>query len=166
MPSFSGLQPASPRSSRAAKGASAKGNTRCELALRRELWRRGYRYRLHVPGLPGRPDIVFARHGLVVFCDGDFWHGRNLDARLEKLAKGHNASYWVAKVRRNVARDRETSSALKVEGWFVLRLWETDVLRAPGESANRIAELLASLPPRCATGQRAGPSTETQTNEP
>jgi len=151
-PSFAGLRPASDSASMAARGASTKTNTRCELALRRELWRRGFRYRLHVSGLPGRPDIVFPRHRLVIFCDGDFWHGRDLGKRLAKLAKGHNASYWVAKVQRNVARDRENTSALETEGWVVVRLWETDVLRAPSESADRVAELLAALLPTRATG--------------
>src|ERR1700682_2694340 len=103
-PSFAGLHPASDSASTAARGASAKTNTRCELVLRRELWRRGVRYRLLHPGLLGRPDIVFPKRGLVIFCDGDFWHGRDLEARLAKLARGHNASYWIAKVRQNVER--------------------------------------------------------------
>ncbi|MCZ7617120.1 MAG: very short patch repair endonuclease [Myxococcota bacterium] len=151
-PSFAGLHPASKSASAAARGASAKTNTRCELVLRRELWRRGFRYRLHVPGLPGRPDIVFPRHHLVVFCDGDFWHGRDLEGRLAKLAKGHNGSYWVAKVQRNVARDRDNDRALEADGWVVVRVWETDVVRAPGESADRVAEILATLTPPRATG--------------
>lgn len=78
-PSFKGLKPASPRASAAARGASKKMDTRCEIVLRRELWRRGIRYRLHVPGLPGRPNIVFPRQRVLVLCDGEFWHGRNLE---------------------------------------------------------------------------------------
>jgi len=141
-PSFTGLLPASESASTAARGASTKTNTRCELALRRELWRRGLRYRLHAPGLPGRPDIVFRRHRLVIFCDGDFWHGRNLEHRLAKLARGHNAAYWVAKVRRNVERDHRNTSELDAAGWTVLRFWETDVLRETRTVADRIEEVL------------------------
>jgi DNA mismatch endonuclease, patch repair protein len=137
-PSFGGLRPATIRSSSAARGASAKVNTRCELVLRRVLWRKGLRYRLHRADLPGRPDLVFVRQRVVVFCDGDFWHGRNLEARAAKLSRGHNASYWVAKVRRNVHRDRETDARLYEAGWAVLRLWETDILRAPEETAERV----------------------------
>jgi DNA mismatch endonuclease (patch repair protein) len=59
------------------------------MTLRRELWRRGLRYRLHHHGLPGRPDIVFPKQNVVVFCDGDFWHGRDLEARVTKLTRGH-----------------------------------------------------------------------------
>lgn len=128
----------------AARSSSAKTNTRCELALRRELWRRGYRYRLHVPGLPGRPDIVFPRHRLAIFCDGDFWHGRDLDHRLEKLTRGHNAAYWTAKIQRNVNRDHQNTSALSAAGWNVLRFWETDVLREKTKVADRIEEFLAT----------------------
>jgi DNA mismatch endonuclease, patch repair protein len=143
-PSFAGLRPASARASAAARGASVKGGTRCELVLRRELWRRGLRYRIHVAGLPGCPDIVFPKCRVVVFCDGDFWHGRDLEERLEKLANGHNASYWLTKINRNVARDRKNSQALRSAGWVVLRLWETDVLRAPSQAADRVAESLAT----------------------
>lgn len=142
--SFAKLQPASEHASAAARGASAKTNTRCELALRRELWRRGLRYRLHVPGLPGRPDIVFPRQRLVVFCDGDFWHGRDLERRLEKLARGHNAIYWTAKIQRNVERDRQDTSELEAAGWDVIRFWETDVLRNSAQAAEHIKVALTA----------------------
>lgn len=143
-PSFRGLQSVSKNASAAARGASKKKNTRCEVVLRRELWRRGFRYRVHLPDLPGRPDIVFTRHRLVVFCDGDFWHGRQLEDRLAKLSRGHNSAYWVTKLQRNVARDRENEHALEASGWNVLRVWETDVLRNPSRVADRIAQALAN----------------------
>ena len=138
-PSFKGLQPASKRASAAARGASKKADTRCEAVLRRELSRRGIRYRLHAPGLPGRPDIVFLRQQVVVFCDGDFWHGRNLEQRIAKLQRGHNSAYWVAKVRRNVERDQQQKMALENDGWMVLRMWETDILRDAGWCADLVA---------------------------
>jgi DNA mismatch endonuclease (patch repair protein) len=141
---FKGLAPASARSSAAARGASRKTNTRCELVLRRELWRRGLRYRLHHGGLPGRPDVVFPSHKVVVFCDGDFWHGRDVDARLAKLARGHNASYWVAKVQRNIERDLHHTRDLETAGWIVLRFWETDLLRETSTIADRVVAILAS----------------------
>ena len=141
-PSFDRLRPASEKASAAARGASTKANTRCELVLRRELWRRGLRYRLHHPGLPGRPDIVFIKHRVVVFCDGDFWHGRDLNSRLAKLAGGHNATYWLAKLERNVERDRRQTGALEASGWMVLRFWETDVLCQVGNVADQIIIVL------------------------
>jgi len=141
-PSFCGLSPASPAARRAAQGSSKKANTTCELILRRALWGAGLRYRVSVPGLPGRPDVVFPRQRVVVFCDGDFWHGRSLDARLARLARGHNASYWVEKIRTNVARDRANTARLQEAGWRVVRLWETDIRRDPAVVVAIVAELV------------------------
>lgn len=144
-PSFAGLRPASNRASVAAQGASKKAGTRCEIILRRELWKRGFRYRIQVSKLPGRPDIVFPKARVAVFCDGDFWHGRNLDRRLAQLKVGHNSGYWVAKLQRNVARDRENQRALEGLGWTVVRVWETDVLREPAGTTDRVVETIVSL---------------------
>jgi DNA mismatch endonuclease (patch repair protein) len=73
-----------------------------------------------------------------VFCDGDFWHGRDLAVRLAKLAKGHNAPYWVAKIQTNVARDRRHDAALAANGWTVLRYWESDVIRNASAIASEV----------------------------
>ena len=127
-PSFSGLHPSSERASKAARASSRKADTRCELLLRRELWRRGVRYRLHQKQLPGNPDIVFPSQRIVVFCDGDFWHGRDLSARIKKLREGHNAAYWIRKVSNNVARDKLRNKELSDAGWTVHRFWETEIL--------------------------------------
>jgi DNA mismatch endonuclease (patch repair protein) len=144
-PSFSGRRPASVAASRAAQGASKKVNTRCELVLRQALWHAGFRYRLKVQGLAGRPDLVFLRKRVAVFCDGDFWHGRNLDSRLARLVRGHNASYWMEKIRTNVRRDRAVSERLAAEGWHVVRLWETDILRDPTGVAVVVAAHLRTV---------------------
>ena len=81
--------------SRLGRGARIEPKTRhrCEIQLRCALWLSGLRYRVDVATLPWRPDIVFPRERIAVFCDGDFWHGRELEARLKKLATGHNAPY-------------------------------------------------------------------------
>lgn len=140
--SFKGLQPASLKASAAARGSSKKINTRCETVLRRELWRRGLRYRLHYPGLPGHPDIVFISRQVAVFCDGDFWHGRAFESQIAKLAEGHNGTYWVSKIKRNIERDKYQTKQLADAGWVVLRYWETDVLRRPTEIASEICDVL------------------------
>jgi DNA mismatch endonuclease, patch repair protein len=139
-PSYKGLSPASPIASRVAIGASAKRDTAPELMLRRALRGKGLRYRLYVSSLPGRPDLVVPAARLVVFCDGDFWHGRYLRRRLQKLATGHNATYWVSKIKSNVARDRRIRRALKDSGWEVLRLWESDVRANPERAAATIVK--------------------------
>lgn len=145
-PSFRGLCASSEQASVAARGASKKRKTRCEQVLRRELWRRGLRYRLECVALPGSPDIVFPSHRVVIFCDGDFWHGRDLSERLAILARGHNAAYWVAKVQRNVERDQCQTKTLEASGWIVLRFWETDILRHVSDVADQIAAAIKARP--------------------
>ena len=103
----------------------------------------GLRYRLYAKELPGKPDIVFRRKRLAVFVDGDFWHGRDWEARRRKLATGHNADYWLAKIRYNRERDRRNTQQLEAAGWRVMRLWETDVKRAPQEAAAAVQTALS-----------------------
>src|SRR5687767_10824756 len=106
------------------------------MALRKAIFRAGLRgYRVDVETLPGRPDVLFTRDRVAIFCDGDFWHGRELATRVEKLSTGHNAPYWVAKIQGNVARDRRRNVALEEMGWTVLRFWESDILKKPDEIA-------------------------------
>jgi len=143
-PSFAGLRPASKRASTVARASSKKGDTRCEVVLRRALWAKGLRYRLRSAALPGRPDIVFASARVAVFCDGDFWHGRDLDARISRLKAGHNAPYWVAKITANVARDRRNDQTLAADGWIVLRFWERDIIHSADVIAAQIAEIVVS----------------------
>src|SRR5437667_9572629 len=95
-PSFVGLRPSSDASSRC-KTANRSRNTRAETTLRRELWKSGLRFRANVKTLPGRPDIVFSQAKVAVFCDGDFWHGRNWRTVKKKLSRGWNSGYWQAK---------------------------------------------------------------------
>jgi DNA mismatch endonuclease (patch repair protein) len=93
---------------------------------------------LHADDLPGRPDIVFRRQRVAIFCDGDFWHGRNLSERLAKLSGGHNGEYWTTKLSRNVRRDRLQTRVLGRMGWAVVRLWETEILRDPEKMAAKV----------------------------
>jgi DNA mismatch endonuclease (patch repair protein) len=137
-PSYKGLSAASTMASRIASVSSAKRDTTPELLLRRALRGTGLRYRIDVASLPGRPDLVIPAARLVIFCDGDFWHGRDLKRRLQKLATGHNAPYWIAKIRSNVDRDRRVGRLLRDSGWKVLRLWERDVRADPGRAVKAV----------------------------
>jgi DNA mismatch endonuclease (patch repair protein) len=110
--------------------------------LRRELWKLGVRYRKYVAKLPGNPDLVFRQARVVVFCDGDFWHGRNWDLLRAGLERRHNADYWIAKIARNRERDQEHTARLQSEGWLVIRLWETDITRDPHDAALQIREII------------------------
>jgi DNA mismatch endonuclease (patch repair protein) len=110
------------------------------------------RYRVDVAALPGRPDIVFTAARVVIFCDGDFWHGRDLESRSARLAQGHNASYWTAKIRTNVLRDQKRTEELQADGWLVLRYWESDIT---GDAAAVATDIVAHLTVRCSHTTRA-----------
>jgi DNA mismatch endonuclease (patch repair protein) len=150
---FTGLRAASSRASRAASGSSRKRDTRPELLLRAAVRAAGLRgYRLVATDLPGKPDLVFRSARVVVFCDGDFWHGRDLDARLARLERGHNAPYWVAKIRGNVERDRRRDAELTSMGWIVLRFWESNIKDEAATIARTIAEVVRRQATRAARG--------------
>ena len=129
-PSFAGLRPASQLSSQIKK-ANISRNTRHELVLQSELSKLGLRFQNNTASLPGCPDIVFPRAHLAVFCDGDFWHGRNWNSLRRKLTRGTNAAYWCAKISSNMRRDKRTTRLLRKSGWQVVRLWETDIRKNP-----------------------------------
>lgn len=105
-------------------------NTRPELLLRHALWARGLRYRVNVKSLKGKPDIVFTRAKIVVFCDGDFWHGHNwvirgLTSFEDELAR--YSQFWKDKILKNIQRDKEITAILETEGWTVIRIWESEI---------------------------------------
>jgi DNA mismatch endonuclease (patch repair protein) len=144
VPSYAGLRPASKRASAAARASSTKSGTGPERLLRKALRELGIRHSQRSSQLPGRPDLVFRKARVVVFCDGDFWHGRKLEARLERLSRGHNADYWVAKIGANVVRDRANNRALRRLGWKVLRFWESEIRRSPERVAAKVAKAIAA----------------------
>lgn len=136
-PSFKGRAPASPAASKAMRGNRKKG-TQAELLLRKALWRRGYRYRLHASHLPGKPDLTFPREKVAVFVDGDFWHGRDWERRKKKLEAGSNPRYWVRKIEYNIERDARNHVALEELGWSVIRFWESEVLEEVEECVRAV----------------------------
>ena len=142
-PSFRDLRPSSTASSYA-KQRNRSTDTTHERLVRRLLWKRGLRYRKHLKTLPGRPDIVFPREQVAVFCDGDFWHGRDWRQLSSKLRGGANASYWLQKIKTNRDRDRRNARLLKRAGWMVVRIWETSVHQDPEQAARTIEEIVRS----------------------
>lgn len=105
-------------------------DTEPELLVRKALWKDGYRYRINVRKLPGKPDIVLTKDKIAVFCDGDFWHGHNWAVRglpsLEEELKKYS-EFWKSKILGNIARDERNTLQLKEMGWTVIRLWESDI---------------------------------------
>lgn len=119
-------------------------DTRPELALRHALWSRGLRYRINMKSLIGKPDIVFTKAKIVVFCDGDFWHGHNwalrglssLDDELKRYSE-----YWQHKILRNIDRDKEVTQELENSGWQVIRIWESEIKK----DVDKCAELVVDM---------------------
>ena len=99
-------------------------DTSIELMLRKALWRKGLRYKIHYSIL-GKPDIVFTKKKVAIFCDSDFWHGYDWMGRKERLKS--NLSYWIPKIERNMRRDKEVTKSLRRQGWAVIRFWEHEL---------------------------------------
>lgn len=102
-------------------------DTRIEIVLRKQLWDKGYRYRKNYKKLPGKPDIVFVGKKVAIFCDSEFWHGKDYHNSVDRI--GTNKKYWEQKILRNINRDKEVNLALKTMGWTVLRFWENEILK-------------------------------------
>lgn len=113
--------------------------TKPEMLLRKALWAAGLRYRTHVD-MPGRPDIVFIRAGLVVFVDGCFWHNCPIHGSIPQS----NRDFWEPKIQRNVERDNEVSAELEASGWTVLRFWEHEINESLARVVERIMEAVAA----------------------
>ena len=100
-------------------------DSKIEIALRKELWRRGLRYRKNVTDIFGKPDLVFKSKKVAVFCDSEFWHGYNWEER-KKDFKSHQ-EFWIPKIERNIQRDIEVTKELQKQGWKVLRFWGNEI---------------------------------------
>jgi DNA mismatch endonuclease, patch repair protein len=121
-------------------------DNKAEVALRKVLFRRGFRYRLQVPHLPGTPDFAFTARRVAVFVDGDYWHGRVLREQGETAylatMKTARRQFWLDKMRRNIERDDRATKLLKEAGWSVIRVWESEVLADLEGVVQRIEEQL------------------------
>ena len=115
-------------------------DTKPEIALRKALWGRGYRYRKNVKKVPGKPDICFMGLKIAIFCDSEFWHGKYyLENR--RIPKS-NTNFWVSKFKRNIARDEEVNATLVSMGWIVLRFWEDDIKKNLNEVVKCVEEAI------------------------
>jgi DNA mismatch endonuclease (patch repair protein) len=117
-------------------------NTKLEVSFLKLLsalsYPAGLRYRKHYRKLPGNPDAAFVKQKLAIFIDGDFWHGYNL----KKLGKKVPRKYWLAKINRNIKRDKEVNRKLKKAGWEVLRFWEHDIKKNTQKAVQKIISVL------------------------
>ena len=114
-------------------------DTSLEVVVRRELRRHGLRFKANVMSLPGRPDLVFPSAKLIVFIDGDFWHGFRYPTWKRRLPQ-----FWRRKIERNRARDLRNFAALRRRGWRVVRVWEHQVKRDLAACVARIVDVLSA----------------------
>lgn len=120
-------------------------NTKIEIILRKALWHRGYRYRINYKKLPGKPDIVLTKYKIAIFCDGEFFHGKDWEFLKPRLEKGDNGSFWISKISRNRERDDEINKKLLFMGWTVIRFWGNDVKKKTDECMRVIEETIFEL---------------------
>lgn len=107
--------------------AIKSNDTSIELILRKALWEKGIRYRKNYSKLPGKPDIVLTKYKIAIFCDSEFWHGKDWDVKKYRIQS--NKEYWIPKIERNIKRDNEVNNLLHELGWTVIRFWGKDIYK-------------------------------------
>ena len=95
--------------------------------MAKRLWHEGIRYRKNYKKLPGSPDIVLTKYKIVIFVDGEFWHGKDWEVRKQRLKR--NREYWIEKIEENMKRDKRNDALLEADGWYVIHFWEKIVLK-------------------------------------
>ena len=120
-------------------------DTKIELVLRKALWKKGIRYRKNYAELPGKPDIVLAKYKIAIFCDGEFFHGKDWEVLKPRLEKSNNSEFWINKISRNMERDNEIDKELLFLGWTVIRFWGKDILKNTDECIRVIEETIFDL---------------------
>jgi DNA mismatch endonuclease (patch repair protein) len=115
-------------------------DSKIELLLRKELWRRGLRYRKNVTKIKGKPDIVFTGKKIAIFCDSEFWHGYDWDERKKDFKS--NQEFWIPKIQRNMVRDVEVNTYLEYDGWTVIRFWGDEIIADVARCADIVEEAL------------------------
>lgn len=118
-------------------------DTSIEVILRKALWNKGIRYRKNSSNIFGRPDISIKKIKLAIFCDSEFWHGKNWQEKKQRI--GTNRAYWIAKIEKNIARDLYVNKMLYEQGWIVLRFWETEIKKETDRCVNVIMKTIAEI---------------------
>lgn len=116
--------------------ANKSKGTKLEIMFGKLLWNAGVRYRKNDKTVFGKPDFVVRSLKMAIFCDGEFWHGRNWSER--KKDHKSNCEFWYSKIERNIARDIEVDEFLKAQGWAVFRFWESELKKEPEKCLNKI----------------------------
>lgn len=124
------------------RAVKSKGS-KIENTLARALWHRGYRYRRNYRKVYGTPDIVFTKYKLAIFCDSEFWHGKDWGSKDWRIRS--NQEFWTEKIERNMARDRVVNVTLAEQGYVVLRFWGEDIMKNTDACVEKIVTTLERL---------------------
>lgn len=117
-------------------------NTSIEICLRKALWKRGIRYRINYKDLPGKPDIAITKYKIAIFCDSEFWHGKDWEELKKRLERGERADFWINKISKNRERDEKVNNELKYLGWIVIRFWGKEIAKNVDECVKVIEETM------------------------
>lgn len=118
-------------------------DTSIEIKLRKALWKKGYRYRKNYSALPGSPDIAITKYKIAIFCDSEFFHGKDWELVLRpRLLKSKNSDYWIKKILRNMERDAEVDKELLFLGWTVIHFWGSDISKKLDECVKTVQECI------------------------
>lgn len=120
-------------------------DTKIEVQLRKALWEKGYRYRKNYKELPGKPDITLTKYKIAIFCDGEFFHGKDWEILKPRLEKSNNSESWTSKISRNRQREDEVNKKLLFMGWTEIRFWGRDILHNTDECVKVIEETIFDL---------------------
>lgn len=120
-------------------------DTGIEVTLRKALWNKGYRYRKNDKRLPGKPDIVLTKYKIAIFCDSEFFHGKDWEVLKPQLERGKNADFWIKKISKNQQRDEEVNKQLQYLGWTVIRFWGKDITKHTDECVQVVEETIFDI---------------------
>jgi len=118
-------------------------NTSIEIPLRKALWHKGIRYRKNYKLLPGTPDIAITKYNIAIFCDGEFWHGKDWDINKERFRS--NREFWITKIERNMRRDDKIDKQLERLGWTVIRFWGEDIQKKLNYCVETVEEIIFEI---------------------
>ena len=120
-------------------------DTKIEVLLRNALRQKGYGYRKNYKELPGKPDIVLTKYKIAIFCDSEFFHGKDWEVLKPRLEKSNNSEFWIKKISQNCKRDEEVNKKLLFLGWTVIRFWGDDIKKNTDECIRVIEETIFDI---------------------
>lgn len=118
-------------------------NTSIEAVFRKALWNEGIRYQKNCKQLPGTPDIAIFKYQIAIFCDGEFWHGKDWETKKTKIQS--NREYWIAKIEQNMNRDSVIDEQLRLMKWTVLRFWGKDIKSNLADCVEEVKEMILQI---------------------